>query len=152
MEQNLKYILTYKTRNENAVLKKSPMLIGNITIITTVFLIYLTPCLLKKIVGRICIYRIKQIIESFVLRHHLSKWETICSYWLKHNLANRDSLWIIMLCISIAIGLSSSSRSKNSGVCAIFIQIMRQSTLNAYLSQSFVMSYYHYLWVLLNIK
>lgn len=94
---------------------------------------------------------IKHRIESFVQRYNLSKWENICSYWMKYSLANRGSLWIIMLCINIAVGLSS--RSKNSGVYAVFIITIRHwPMLNAYLSWSFVTSHYHGLWVLLNIK
>lgn len=70
---------------------------------------------------------------------------------MKYNLANRGSLWIIMLCVNIAMGLSS--RSKSSGIYSVFIITIRQwPMLNAYLSWSFVTSHYHCLWVLLNIK
>lgn len=111
--------------------RKSPVLTGNFTIITTVFLIYLISCLLRKIPGRICIFY-KQRIESFVLRYNLSKWETICSYWMKYNLENRGSLWIIMLFIHTALGLSSSWRCKNWHIGNFLYNCW--SMLHAYLS------------------
>lgn len=57
MEQNSKYILAHKSRNKNknVVHRKSPVVIGNLAIISVVFLIYLI-YLPRKIVGRICIF------------------------------------------------------------------------------------------------
>lgn len=47
-EIEFKIYSAYKTRDENVVHKKSLTLIGDFILITTVFLIYLISCLLRK--------------------------------------------------------------------------------------------------------